>query len=204
MLSILLVAALSITPLGTFGNTYKIVEKDAIVEIEEKLKKIDYEKIRKELESKLKNYRPSDLKSLPPAEKTYSYYVDMTYTLDVDIPKVDNKGKIIGTLYPKGFTFNPVEYLVADPPPLIIFNGNNKKEVEWVKQKYKDSLHVMFVITEGDWIEISKVFKRQVYYLKEMMVDKLKLKNTVSVVYRDGKHMRVDVYAMPKKVTKKS
>lgn len=202
MFGILLIAMLSVTPIGTYGNTYPIAEKDAIVEIEEKVRKLDYEKIRKDLEVKLKNYRPSDLKPLPPAEKTYSYYVDMTHTLEADIPRVDSKGKVVGTLYPKGFTFNPVEYLVADPPPLVVFNGKNKKETQWVKKNY-EQLPVMFVITDGDWTEVAKEMKRPVYYLKEIMVDKLKLKNTVSVVYREGKYMRVDVYAMPK-TSKKS
>lgn len=196
MLSLLLTAVIASTPLGTFGNVYQIKEKDAYDEMQDRAKALDTAAIEKELKDKFKKYRPKDLSPLPPAEKTYSYPVHMRYTLDYDIPKVDAAGKIVGVMYPKGYTFNPVELLPGNPPPLIVFNGRSEKELKWVKHYYKGKPGYMFVMTAGDWVTVSEQLGTQVYYLKQIMVDKLHLKNTVSIVYRKGKDMQVDVYAI--------
>jgi conjugal transfer pilus assembly protein TraW len=189
--------------LGTFGNTYPIREPDALVELKQEIKKVDVEKLRKELETKFRNYKPSDWHNLTPATKPYSYYVDMTYTLDTDIPQVNDQGEITGILYPKGFRFNPLEYMPADPPPLIIFNGENKKEKEWVKYYYKNQFNVMFLITKGNFAKLSEEIGRPVYYLKDLIAEKLQLRNTVSIVYREKNNMRVDVYAIANAKEKK-
>ncbi len=203
MLGMVISVMLAVTPLGTYGNTYSIKEKDAMVEIEEKIKKVDVEKIRKELEAKMRNYKPSDLVSLPQASKSFTYLVDMTYTLDTDIPKVGADGKMQGILYPKGYSFNPLEYMPADPPPLVIFNGTNTKEREWVKKKLKENDPIinksMFLATQGDFIKLANEFKRPVYYLKEIMAERLQLKNTISIVYREKNRMRVDVHSVQAK-----
>lgn len=200
MLGMVLSVMLAVTPLGTYGNTYSIKEKDAMVEIEEKIKKVDVEKIRKEFEAKMRNYKPSDLVSLPSASKSFTYFVDMTYTLDTDIPMVGADGKVQGILYPKGYTFNPLEYMPADPPPLTIFNGANAKEREWVKRKLKENDPIinksMLLATQGDFIKLANELKRPVYYLKEIMAERLQLKNTISVVYREKNRMRVDVHSV--------
>jgi len=189
--------------LGTFGNTYPIREPDALVELEKQIKKVDVEKLRKELETKFRNYKPSDWHNLPPATKPYSYYVDMTYTLDTDIPHVNDQGEITGILYPKGFRFNPLEYMPSDPPPLIIFNGENKKEKEWVKYYYKNHFNVMFLITKGNFAKLSEEMGRPVYYLKDLIAEKLQLRNTVSIAYREKNNMRIDVYAIANAKEKK-
>lgn len=200
MLATALSVLLAVASLGTYGNTYSIKEKDAMVEIEEKIKKVDVEKIRKELETKMKNYKPSDMVSLPSAPKNFSYLVDMTYTLDTDIPRVSQDGKIQGILYPKGYTFNPLDYMPADPPPLVIFNGENAKEKEWVRKKLqeKDSRmkNAMLLATQGNFIKLAEEFKQPVYYLKTIMAERLQLKNTISIVYREKNKMRVDVHSV--------
>lgn len=196
MLSIVLATLLSVVPLGTYGNLYDIKEKDAFQEIEERAKNIDTSKIELELRKKFKNYRPRDMAKLEPARKSYSYPVEMRHILDYDIPRVDGEGKIVGVLYPKGHTYNPVEFLPADPPSMVVFDGQSGKEVSWVKYYYGNKPGFMLVMTQGDWVEVSKEMGQQVYYLKQVIVDKLNLKNTVSVVYRKGKNMQVDVYAV--------
>jgi len=200
MLGIVISVTIALIPLGTYGNTYSIKEKDAIVEIEERVKKVDVEKIRKELETKMRNYKPSDMVGLPEASKSFSYLVDMTYTLDTDIPRVGGDGKVQGILYPKGYTFNPLDYMPADPPTLVIFNGDSPKEKEWVKRKLKENdprmKNFMLLATKGDFIKLANEFKRPVFYLKEIMAEKLQLKNTISVVYREKNMIRVDVHSV--------
>jgi conjugal transfer pilus assembly protein TraW len=195
MLAMALGIMLSITPLGTFGNVYDIKEKDALVEIEDNVKNLDTQKIKAELTQKFKDYRPADSVQLKPAPKSRSYTVDLTYELEYDIPRVDSEGKIIGVLYPKGYRFNPLEYVTANPPPLVVFNGESKKERQWVKYYYTGK-PVMFVITEGNWVDVSQELGTQVYYLKNIIKEKFKLENTVSIVYKKDKVIKVDVYAV--------
>jgi conjugal transfer pilus assembly protein TraW len=195
MFMMVLAVTLSITPLGTYGNVYDIKEKDALVEFQDNAKKIDAQKIQSELTQKFKDYRPADTVVLTPAPKTRSYTIDLTYELEYDIPKVDSEGKIVGVLYPKGYRFNPVQYVKASPPPLVIFNGDSRKEREWVKHYYK-SKPVMFVITEGNWADVSQELGKQVYYLKKIMQDKFKLEHTVSIVYKKDDLIKVDEYAV--------
>ena len=194
-----ILAFVSVVTLGTFGDTYPIKEKDALLEIEEKIKQIDAEKIRTELEYKFRNYKPDDWRNLGPADKDYSYLVDLTYTLDVDIPRIGENGNIEGVLYPKGYSFNPLDYTPVDPTPLVVFNGDSKEEKEWVKKYCGNGCNAMLVITEGTFSKVAEELQRPVYYLKEIMAKKLKLKNTISVVKREGNKMRVNVYSVKKR-----
>ncbi len=193
--TVLLTLTLLVTNLGQYGTTCKIHENDAMQEIMEKAQAIDKGKLLKDLEHKFRNYRPKDLVSLDPAHKSYSYRVDPTYTLAYDIPRVDSSGKIIGVLYPKGYQFNPLDYLKTDPRTMVIFNGDSPKELKWVNYYYKGK-PVAFLMTQGDWGKVSQNLGTQVYYLKKDIAERLKLKNTVSIVYRQGRNMRVDVYAL--------
>ncbi len=184
-----------ILTLGIYGNTYQIKEPDALKELQQHINNIDYIKIRSDLDRKFRSYKPKDWKYLPSAKKSYTYYVDMKYTLDTDIPEINDKGEITGILYPKGFQFNPLDYMPYDPTPLVVFNGDNKKEKEWVKRNYKDK-NVMLLVTRGNFAKISEYMGRPVYYLKNIIAEKLKLSNTVSVVFKENNRMRVDVYAV--------
>jgi len=195
MITFLLAATITV---GSYGATYPIAEPDAMLEIEQKVNSVDKEKIGRELVKSFKSFAPKDLVKLHPASKSFSYYPDLSFILDHEIPRVDGNGKIVGVLYPKGYKFNPVEYLKGDPPVLVVFNGNSARELKWVKQNYQKKSNVMFCLNEGDWQKVSKELGTQVYYLKAIMAEKLNLKNTVSVVSRDAnkRQMRVDVYAI--------
>lgn len=192
----ILAAALSLTLLSNNGTSYPIAEPDMSVEIEQRAQQIDHDAVQHQLADKYKNYTPPDLPALLPAKKSRSYYVDMTYTLDRDIPTVDGNGKVTGVLYPQGYRYNPLEYMLADPPPLVIFNGDSKAERAFVAKRFKDNTSVMLILTAGKWQQIAEEMKRPVYFLKSSMAKKLNLAETVSVVYKEGKRMRVDVYAV--------
>jgi hypothetical protein len=60
----------------------------------------------------------------------------------------------------------------------------------------------MFLITKGNFTKLAEEMGRPVYYLKDIIAEKLNLRNTVSVVYREKNNMRVDVYAVAKEKKK--
>jgi len=188
----------------SLAATYQIAEPDLLAEIEEKAEHIDYSAIRKRFEELYKYYKPKDIVQLPPAKRSYSYLVDMTYELPFDVPKVDKNGRIVGILYPKGFKFNPLKFIPVDPPVLIIFNGNRKEEVEWVEKHLKSfPAYHKLIITNGNWQKLTEKFKEQVYFLTPRMKERLNLKETISIVRRDGDYMRVNVHAISPVVYRK-
>ena len=114
----LLIASTAVArDLGTFGAVYDIVEKDALKELEEKAKSVDFSKAvdRNALVKKARNFAPDDvkeMKTIGPARKDRTFLVDMTYTLERDIK--DDKGNIV---YPAGIYLQPSQLrgLSQDP-----------------------------------------------------------------------------------------
>jgi len=80
------------------------------------------------LRNRLRDYKPADLQQLPKATKDNQKIVDMTYTLPADLLDADGK-----TIYPKGFTFNPLDY-VTFRRGLVILNGNDSEQLRWFEK----------------------------------------------------------------------
>ena len=167
--------------LGTFGATYPIAEKDALQEIREKAKSIDWDKAfnRNMWEKKLKAYRPSELKPLPRAEREKVFTVDLTYTLEFDIP--DGKG---GVLYPKGYTFNPLDY-VSFPNTLVFIDGSDPIQVDWLESSdYSTDANIMILITGGSYYDLFARLKRPVFYADARIVERFSLSAVPAVVHQ--------------------
>ena len=186
----------SVHNLGVLGRTYSIVERDALEEIQERAKAVNWEKAfnRKDAKKKIKNYKPRNLSKLPRALENKAFLVDMTYTLDIDIP--DGKGNI---LYPKGYTFNPLEY-VQVPNTIVVIDGTDKEQVEWFsKSNYANDYNTTFMISDGSYYDLMKKFKRPVYFADDRIIDRLKLKAVPSIIRQKDKYMEVCEVGIKKK-----
>jgi conjugal transfer pilus assembly protein TraW len=167
--------------LGTFGATYPIVEKDALEEIQEKARTTDWSRAfsREMWEKKLKAYRPSELKPLPRAKRERVFLLDLTYSLDFDIP--DGKG---GILYPKGYTFNPLDY-VSYPNTLVFIDGSDPIQVGWlISSEYSTDGSAMILITAGSYYDLFARLKRPVFYADARIVEKFRLSAVPAVVHQ--------------------
>jgi conjugal transfer pilus assembly protein TraW len=191
MTAVLVASAANARDLGTVGATYAIAEKDALVEIEQKAKGIDWSKVirRKPIEE----YNgPEDRVSLPRVARDRSFPVDMTYTLQVDIP--DGKG---GILYSKGYTFNPLDY-INFTKTLVVINGNDPEQVKWFDaSEYKGRVDVMLLLTEGRYRSLGKKLDVPLFYADSTIIERLWLAAVPSVVRQEGKVMMVHEYAIP-------
>jgi conjugal transfer pilus assembly protein TraW len=174
--------------LGTYGATYKIAEKDAVADIKEHAKKVNWKEVfsKKKMDRKVKEYRPSRLPNIPVATENRTFLRDMTYTLPTDIP--DGKG---GIAYPKGYTFNPLEYLTLNK--IIVFiNGSDKKQVRWFeKSPYLKDIKTMLIITDGSYYELIKRFKRPVYHAVRHICERFGIEHVPSVAVQKGKYMEI-------------
>ena len=174
--------------LGTFGTTYSIVERDALEEIKEHASKIDWRKHfnKEKTEAAVKNYQPEKVTALPRATENRTFSVDMTYTLDFDIP--DGKG---GILYPKGYTFNPLDY-VQLPNILVVIDASDQKQIEWFESSpYINDYKTMCLIAGGKFWALSQKLQKPVFYANKQIVERFKLKAVPSVVQQKGQYMEV-------------
>jgi len=175
----------AVVTIGTFGATYQIAEQDNLIEIKKRAAQINWDKYFNpdNIESMLSNYRP-DLIKLPRAKRNQTYLVDISYTLKMDIP--DGKG---GILYPKGYTFNPLDY-IAFTKTLIVFDGTDPEQIEWA-EKYIKSIYVIPLITDGSFYDLSAKLQRPVFYATVDIIQRFQIKKVPSIIKQNGKYMEI-------------
>jgi len=179
--------------LGTFGAVYPIAEPDSLAELKEKAAKVDWKKVfdKDKLTRKVRNFKPKDLKALPVAQRDRAFLSDLSYTLDVDIP--DGKGEI---LYPKGYTFNPLDY-IRFQRTIVVINGKDRRQVEWFRKSswFKD-MNAMLLLTDGSYFPLGDRLRRPVFYANSLIVGRLGLKAVPSVARQQGRYLEVREYAV--------
>ncbi len=175
--------------LGTLGRTYPIIEKDSLEEIRERANAIDWEMVlREKAVESVKSYQPEGIPHLSKATKNETYLVDMTHTLEFDIP--DAQG---GILYPKGYTFNPLDY-VDFRGTWIVINGEDAKQVDWFKKSdHASDIKVQLLITQGSYHDLAKRLKLPVFYAFPHIIKRLQLRAVPSVVSQQGNMMEVNI-----------
>ena len=185
------------------GETYPIIEPSILAQIQAGAKKIESHPHRliKMFKKKLMNYIPTHA-YLPPAHKSYIFYHDVIYKLSFSIPRVQN-GKVVGVLYPKGFTFHVLRYLPFDFPTLVIFDMKNKYQRFYVEKKYgRHNPEAMLLTTAGDLkniLKMAKRIKKPVYANIGKLDERFDVKNTISIVKRSFirlNDVRVNVIGM--------
>ncbi len=171
--------------LGVVGNTYPIIEPDIILEMKQKM--ANQERLNSAmLRNRLRDYKPADLHELPKATKDKQKIVDMTYTLPADL--LDADGKII---YPKGFTFNPLDY-VTFRRGLVILNGGDQEQLHWFETSpYYESHQAMLLITDGSAYDLISQLQRPVFYLTSDIATRLQLAAVPSVVIQEQDKMQI-------------
>lgn len=170
------------------GNVYPVVEPDALAEIKEAAARVDWEKAmdRQKKLAMIKNFRPDDLHPLPAATADNSFLVDMTYTLDGDIP--DGKG---GVLYPKGFSFNPLDY-VSLTSVLVVIDAGDRRQVDWFKTSpYAENYRTRLLLSGGDYYDLSDELERPVFYLMDRVARRLQVAAVPSVIRQQGNMLQV-------------
>jgi len=174
--------------LGTVGVTYEIAEEDALAAFQERAKQVNWNKVfsKEKAEKLIREYKPEGLVSLPRASEDRTFHVDMTYTLEFDIP--DGKG---GILYPRGYTFNPLDY-VQMPAILVVINGDDTDQVKWFRGSgYDKDFKTMLLLVGGSYSDLAEKLDRPVFYADEKITSKFKLKVVPSVIRQDGIFMEV-------------
>lgn len=170
------------------GRVYPIAEPDMLEELRAKAASLDWAKVvdKEKQKEKIKAFKPQNLVSLPAAKKDRAYLVDMTYTLDVDLP--DGKG---GILYPKGYAFNPLDFAPLRGK-LIVIDGSDPRQVAWfAASPYRDDISAKLLLTGGSYYQLIEKFRRPVFYYMEPMAIRLQVEAVPAVVEQSGKMVKV-------------
>lgn len=174
----------TITYLGVVGTTYPIVEPDMLADLQKQV--LRNKEARKQWVEQIKTYQPADLQALPQATADRTYQVDMTYTLSRNLTDADGK-----TIYPKGYSFNPLNY-INFPGGIVVIDGGAPAQVEWFKQTpYAENHQVKLLITDGLALELIETLQRPVFYLTEDIASRLQLQAVPSLIFQQGNRMLV-------------
>ena len=182
--------------LGKYGQTYKIIEEDAIAQMKKAIAGYDWEKFKRMQREKIKNYRPKDLVDLPAAQEDKVFKMDMTGSIKEDI--VGRDGVVI---YPKGYKYNPMEYVFMRRI-LVFINGKDEKQIQWYKQSpYPVDMRTMLLITDGSYLAVrKKLGTPSVYYANREIIDRMGIKAVPSVAVQKGTELEVRQYALEKQI----
>jgi conjugal transfer pilus assembly protein TraW len=196
--TIILVISLQIEALakdlGTYGATYPIMEGDAISQMKKAIAGYDWEKFKRKQREEINNYKPKDLVDLPTVREDKVFKVDMTGSIKEDIIGRD---KVV--IYPKGYRYNPMEYVFMRR--IIVFiNGKDEKQIEWYKKSpYPTDMRTMLLITDGSYLNVRKKLKAlTVYYANKEIIERMGIKAVPSVAVQKGTELEVREYALKK------
>ena len=186
------VSGSSIKDLGTVGATYPVVEADVVAELTKKA--IQHQKTHHPdpLLEQLKTYQPANLQKLPHAEQDRDFIITMDYSLEYDF--VDGEGNI---LYPKGFTFNPLDY-ISFSAGLVIIDGTDPKQIRWFqKTHYMENHRVRLLLSDGYAFKLGQLLKRPVFYLTKDIASRLQLTSVPAVVVQHNRSLLVYEIVVP-------
>lgn len=177
--------------LGSVGRTFPVIEPDLIAEL--RLSSLKTEKTRQEMvDEMIQNYRPAGLRPLPRATADRTFLVDMHFTLDRDL--TDAGGNVI---YPRGYSFNPLNYIVMTGN-LIIIDGDDPDQVNWfINSPYSRTRQVKVLLTAGRAADLTERLHRPIFYLTGDIAERLQLAAVPSLIVRKGDKMQVQEFYVP-------
>lgn len=172
VLALLLALSTSVHALAPTGKTYPIAEPDALKEIQDRSAQVDTRKVMEgyDINRAIKPY------PLPHSRSTRVRYHIPWYTSELDVP--DKDGNII---YPKGYRFNPLEY-VHYPRRIIVATAD---QFQAIKADLRPS--DMLIMTEGDYSKANDALPQAVFVLDDLVRTRLDVQVVPTVIEQHGK-----------------
>ena len=145
------------TDLGVNGQTFPVAEKSLIVEMKERLAKVDWQG--KQQAAIAGYWRKHQFNELPRATETSTWYIDPTIRVKSDITNA--KGEVLARA---GEVFNPIRRTGVTMTYLVV-DGRDEQQVAWAKEQVR-VIRGMFQImlsgmdTQQDgWLELARLRK---------------------------------------------
>lgn len=166
----------------TVGQTYAIVERDALEEIQARASEINW---RQQLAAANIRWSAKDGVALARAPQDRTRQVIPYYTLEFDIR--DPSGQLV---YPKGFQFNPLDHIRL-PYRLVVVDA---EDLEWANARLRQS--DMVILTHGDYEGASQALQRPTFLLDDRTRTRLHIEFVPSIIEQDGRVLVIDEYQL--------
>ena len=174
---------------GTYGETFPVVEKSLIELFKERLQQIDFSKLQSQWVSDVENYakrpNPIDLKHAQRFRKT-SFDPSIILTQDI----MDSKGHV---LFAKGLRINPLEHLPHYQPHWIFIDADDEKELIYTRECLKAHPDLKIILVKGEVPMTSKIFDQAVYFDQGgHLISRFEISETPALVYRKDRLLVID------------
>lgn len=186
----LFIAALSSSMMAEdiyLGQTWPFAEPDMLTEIYETVNNNRGEietKLKKEIareKKELENLRVKEPIELPRAKANKIFPIDLTYTVEQDIYNGDGQ-----LMYPKGYRFNPTNYIQLSKS-LVVIDSDDRKQIEWLKnENIANNIYFKILVAKGSLVPLMKELKQPVFQYTQEVHKRLNLKHTPTIVTQEG------------------
>jgi conjugal transfer pilus assembly protein TraW len=168
---------------STIGRTWPIAEADAMTEIESRAATAGNLASRMPPRGNWSALQPA---SLPRAQESRIRKVVPFHLLEDDIRLPDGR-----VLYPKGFRFNPLEYVTL-PQRLVIVHP---RDLDWAVRTAAPTDFIL--LTAGDAVALSEKTGRPLFILEERVKARLGLAVAPVIVAQVGKALELREIRLP-------
>lgn len=168
---------------STIGRTWPIAEADAMTEIESRATTAG--SLAAQMPPREK-WSALQAVSLPRTQETRIRKVVPFHMLEDDIRLADGR-----VLYPKGFRFNPLQYVTL-PQRLVIVHP---RDLDWAIRTAAPTDFIL--LTAGDAVALSEKSRRPLYILEERVKARLGLAAAPVIVAQVGKALELREIRLP-------
>lgn len=202
---------------GTRGRTYAIEEQAFLEMIDERLGRVDQDKIRQEMQERAKQRaeEPLAVEGVEPTKEGRVFYFDPSYVLEKDI-YLPNKS----LFYKAGTRVNPIEEMqklgMSLDRRMIFIDAREEKQIEWLKAQldiYKSesgknsqeqqtqaqpSIENRVILVGGRPFELQeelqKDYQDMIVYFDQggALTRKIGIKASPAIVSQDGVMLRIE------------
>lgn len=180
---------------GIIGSTRAILEKNLLEEIQERLAKLDGEKLQRQAVDNF--WKKKQFVVIPPAQKTETFYINPTVKVTKDI--VNPQGEVLAR---NGQVINPLETMTMSNA-YILFDATDPLQIEWVNKHIAKSVYqgIVMLMTsqlhkDNGWDHLSllrKNFQREIYLIPKEMVERFSISGLPAIVTTDNQKKLVKV-----------
>lgn len=167
---------------STIGKTFSISEPDGLQEIEDRAETVDWQAAVSKGFQNPSAARPEPVEFA--TENKTRYHVPW-YRAEFDVK--DRDGTVV---YPKGYQFNPLEYVTL--PQRLVFIA--EPHAKWAQERLDPT--DMVIISSGDYRDIAVELSRPVFVLDSRLKQRLNVQAVPSIITQEGSTLRIDEFAV--------
>lgn len=167
------------------GTTYEISEKDAQVELMERVNNKDWDKVFSERRNNQAEWAALKTAYLPVSQEDKTRTHIPFYTSEMEVK--DPSGKVI---YPKGYTFNPLNHMSLPNKIWVLTPSTTKYFVGKIPKTDQ------ILIANGNPLDQRAVLKMPTFILDDKTKQRLGITHAPSMIQQEGSALKITEYSI--------